>query len=96
MTPTEFKENIMETKKPETKSGPRKLKLISINCHQGVTLAPNGAGMVMNGIKAAQHGIEMELHPAGVILSYNDPKTKGKGKLIPYTNITQCDVEFEE
>jgi hypothetical protein len=86
----------MEEKKPKAESKSRKVKLLTINCHQGISMAPNGAGIVTNGVSTEKHNVDLELHPAGVLILFKDPKAKGKGKLIPYANITQGDVEVKE
>ena len=84
-----------DKKKQEAPKAVKRIKPKAVQCHIAVPTKKGGGGDVSASLGTkAEHKFTMELHPAGVILRYNDSDTHGK--LIPYTNIQHIDVEFEE
>lgn len=69
-----------------------KLKVTLMRCHVGV----NVKGKVTTGIHGERDGVEMELHPAGVLCTWKTVKGDDAGKIIPYPNVTEIEVVAAE
>lgn len=62
-------------------------KVISMRCEAGIQLGAR----VVETVVAEKHAVEMELHPAGVLVAY-----AGRQMLVPYAQVRHAELAPEE